>query len=108
MQPKPHGGGAVALIRKEHLPIVEALVTNQPDALLEELCERFAKQTAVVVSVSTMQRAVRGLKLSVKKKTPQPMSKTLNESRICGLLIGCGVSPSIHATWCSLMKRAFI
>ena len=69
VQPKPHGGGAVALIRKEHLPIVEALVTNQPDALLEELCQRFATQTEVVVSVSTMQRAVSLLKLSVKKNS---------------------------------------
>jgi transposase len=68
VQPKPHGGGAVALIRKEHLPIVEALVTTQPDALLKELCEGFAKQTAVEVSVSTMQRALTRLKLSVKKK----------------------------------------
>ncbi len=58
MKPKPHGGGAVALIRKEHLPIVEALVINQLDALLEELCERFAKQTEVVVSAWAKGRAV--------------------------------------------------
>jgi transposase len=68
VQAKPHGGGAVAKLGKEHLPIVEALVTAQPDALLEELCERFAQQTGVEVSVSTMQRAVCQLKLSVKKK----------------------------------------
>lgn len=54
---------------KEQLPIVKALVTAQPDTLLEELCERFAEQTGVNVSVSTMQRAVCSLKLSVKKKT---------------------------------------
>jgi transposase len=53
---------------KEQLPIVEALVKAQPDALLTELCERFAGQTGVDVSVSTMQRAVCRLKLSVKKK----------------------------------------
>ncbi len=66
--PRPHGGGAIAKLRKEQLPIVEALVTAQPDALLEELCERFAEQTGVNVSVSTMQRVVCELKLSVKKK----------------------------------------
>ena len=35
VQPKPHGGGAVAKLGKAQLPIVEALVTAQPDALLE-------------------------------------------------------------------------
>ena len=53
---------------KEQLPIVKALVTAQPDALLKELCERFAELTGVNVSVSTMQRTVQSLGLSVKKK----------------------------------------
>ncbi|HEY9654629.1 MAG TPA: transposase [Crinalium sp.] len=69
VQPKPHGGGAVAKLRKEQLPIVAALVTAQPDAFLRELCERFAEQTGVAVSVSTMQQAVCKLKLWVKKNT---------------------------------------
>ncbi|NJP08148.1 MAG: transposase [Leptolyngbyaceae cyanobacterium RU_5_1] len=69
VEPKPHGGGAVAKIAKEQLPIVEALVTAQPDALLSELCERFAEQSGVTVSSSTMQRAVNQLNLSVKKHT---------------------------------------
>ena len=68
VQPKPHGGGAVAKLGEAQLPIVQALVKAQPDALLVELCERFAQQTGVQVSVSTMQRAVCKLKLSVKKK----------------------------------------
>ena len=68
VQPKPHAGGAVAKLGKEQLHIVKALVKAQPDALLTELCERFAGQTGVEVSVSTMQRAVCQLKLSVKKK----------------------------------------
>ena len=68
LQPKPHGGGAVAKIGKEHLPIIEALINAQPDALLSELCERFAQQTGIEVSISTMQRAVGQLRFSVKKK----------------------------------------
>ncbi|CAA9307173.1 hypothetical protein AVDCRST_MAG94-741 [uncultured Leptolyngbya sp.] len=67
LQPKPHGGGAVAKVGKAQLPLIEALVKEQPDALLSELCERFAAQTGVEVSVSTMQRMVCQLKLSVKK-----------------------------------------
>ena len=69
VQPKPHGGGAVAKLGKEHLPLVEALVQAQPDALLTELCERFCQQTGIEVSVSTMQRAVSQLELSVKKNS---------------------------------------
>lgn len=67
VEPKAHGGGAIAKLGKEQLPIVEALVTAQPDALLKELCERFAQQSGVEVSISTMQQAVSKLKLSVKK-----------------------------------------
>ncbi len=68
VEPKLHGGGAVAKLGVAQLPIVTALVEAQPDALLEELCERFAEKTEVDVSVSTMQRAVQRLELSVKKK----------------------------------------
>ena len=67
VQPKPRGGGAVAKLGKEQLPIVEALVKAQPEALLTELCDRFAKQTGIEVSVSTMQRVVSQLRLSVQK-----------------------------------------
>lgn len=68
VKPRPHGGGAVAKLGASQLPIVKALVEAQPDALLEELGERFAQKTGVDVSVSTMQRATQSLKLSVKKK----------------------------------------
>lgn len=67
IEPKPHAGGATAKLGDLQLPIVQALVEAQPDALLVELCERFAQQTGVEVSVSTMQRAVQRLELSVKK-----------------------------------------
>lgn len=65
--PKPHGGGAIAKLGMAQLPIVRALVEAQPDALLEELCERFAEKTGITVRISTMHRAVQRLKLSVKK-----------------------------------------
>lgn len=69
VEPKPHGGGAVAKITKAQLPLVAALVRDQPDALLSELCERFAQQSGVSVSSSTMQRAINQLNFSVKKNT---------------------------------------
>ena len=67
VKPKPQGGGAVAKVGVEPLPIIAALVTAQPDARLTELWERVAKQTGVNGRESTMQRAVGRLQLSVKK-----------------------------------------
>ena len=43
VEPKPHGGGSVAKIGIAQLPVIKALVEAQPDALLEELCERFTQ-----------------------------------------------------------------
>ena len=68
IEPRPHGGGAVVKLGGPQLEIVEALVKAQPDALLTELCERFAQKTEINVSVSTMHRAVQHKKLSYKKK----------------------------------------
>lgn len=67
VEPKPHGGGAVAKLTEAQLPLVQALIEAQPDALLVELCERFAQKSGVSVSVSTMQRAGYRLGWSVKK-----------------------------------------
>lgn len=39
VKPKLSGGGAVTKVGTDQLPIIAALVTAQPDALLEELCE---------------------------------------------------------------------
>jgi len=68
VEPRPHGGGVVAKLGASQLLVVKASVEAQPDALLEELCERLAEKTALNVSVSTLQRAVQSLELSVKKK----------------------------------------
>lgn len=68
LQPKPHGGGAVAKLGEEQLSVVSELIAAQPDATLEELCERLAERTDAKVSVPTMQRAIGKLWLTVKKK----------------------------------------
>ncbi|MBW4594464.1 MAG: hypothetical protein KME46_16530 [Brasilonema angustatum HA4187-MV1] len=48
---------------------MQQLVDEQPDALLEELCERLAKRNGITVSISTMHRAVQRLGLTTKKNT---------------------------------------
>lgn len=73
--PKPHAGGANAKITVEKLSTVQQLVDEQPDALLEELCERLEKRNGITVSVPTMHRAVQRLGLTTKKKHCMPLSK---------------------------------
>ena len=69
---KAHGGGTKALITQEGKTLVQQLVEvveAQPDALLSELCERLEADSGIVVSVTTMHRAVQRLKLTTKKNS---------------------------------------
>lgn len=67
--PLSHAGGASAKIKIIDLPVVQQLVNEQPDAILKELCERFATRSGIKVSVPTMHRAVQKLDLTTKKNT---------------------------------------
>lgn len=69
LTPRAHGGGTCSKIRLEDLPKVQQLVDAQPDVLLSELCERLAAQSGIIVSVTTMHRAVQRLKLTTKKNS---------------------------------------
>ncbi|MBW4625580.1 MAG: helix-turn-helix domain-containing protein [Brasilonema octagenarum HA4186-MV1] len=77
VSPKHHGGGAIAYgratlnakIQVEDLPLVQQLVSEQPDALLVELCERLALRRGLQVSVPTMHRTVQKLGLTTKKNS---------------------------------------
>ena len=66
---KPHGGGAIAKIKVDDLPTLQQLVDEQPDGILEELCERYCIKSGVSVSVATMHRAVQRLNLTTKKNS---------------------------------------
>ncbi|MBP5977903.1 transposase [Brasilonema sp. CT11] len=90
VSPKHHGGGAIAKIQVEDLPLVQQLVSEQPDALLVELCERLALRRGLQVSVPTMHRTVQKLGLTTKKKRFTPANKIVHESNGCVLNIGIG------------------
>jgi transposase len=68
---KPHAGGAVKMTpdRRDRLVV---LVSEQPDATLAELHERLAAP----VHLSTLARALLRLRLTVKKKSAAPPSRT--------------------------------
>ena len=69
VEPKPHGGGAVAKLGSAQLPIVEALVEAQPDAILEEFMRTLcSKEWSECQSLHDATRH-RGLRLERQKKT---------------------------------------
>ena len=64
---RPHGGGALAIIKQFDLEQIKQLVNEQPDALLRELCERWEAKKGIKVSISTMHRRLQKLQLTTKK-----------------------------------------
>jgi|RhiMetdeSRZDD1v2_1073273.scaffolds.fasta_scaffold256026_2 transposase len=62
-----HTGGRRALLDAEALVLVAQLIHEQNDLTLAELCERVAAARGVHVSVPTMCRAVRRLRLPYNK-----------------------------------------
>jgi transposase len=69
IKPKCHGGGAIAIIKQSDLEQVKQLVNEQPDALLQELCERWEVTKGTKVSISTMHRQLQKLRLTTKKNS---------------------------------------
>ena len=69
VEPRAHGGGRVAKLSIEQEQVLVALVAEDNDAILVELCARLEQQTGVRVSRATMGRIVQKLNLTRKKKT---------------------------------------
>lgn len=67
VEAKRRGGHLRPTIDGERLQLVQRLLEEQNDAILTELCERFAEHTGIKISVPTMHRAVQRLRLSSKK-----------------------------------------
>jgi transposase len=79
LYPLPRGGGAVAKLKQEHLPILKSLVEEFPDAILEELRELLAKRARIKVSIWTIHRALHKLGLT-RKKSPNLRQKPMLKS----------------------------
>ena len=65
--PLPHGGGIKPLLDKDALELLKALVKEQPDATLAELCAEVLEQRGIQVSTPTMCTALQKLDLGRKK-----------------------------------------
>ncbi len=67
--PRPHGGGAVAKIDASIREDLRTLIKENPDATLEELQQMVRKRHKLSVGLTAIWKAVRRIRMSVKKKT---------------------------------------
>jgi transposase len=77
--PLPHGGGAEAILKEDHLMVLTELVAQSPEATIEELREQLKKRAGVEASVPTIWRALDALGLS-RKKSRSAMTKPIRSS----------------------------
>ena len=75
VEPRPHGGGNPGKVRP-YLGLLQHLHQQQPDASLAERCERLAAATPVRVGRTTMQRVLRQLGLTRKKRLSMRQNRT--------------------------------
>ena len=66
-------------LNDEHLTVLRRLVEERNDATLDELQESLASETGVDVSCSTVDRALKKLDLTLKKRRSMPTRRKLSE-----------------------------
>jgi transposase len=88
VEPRAHGGGRVAKLSIEQEQVLVALVAEDNDAILVELCARLDGQTGVRVSRATMGRIVQKLKLTRKKNSAAQRSEKPRGYSSCEFSIG--------------------
>ena len=69
IEPQPYTGGNQPKLKEEHLQILITLVEEDNDATNSELAERISLKTDILVSASTISRALKKLKITRKKKS---------------------------------------
>lgn len=67
----PHGGGGQRACDEQAQAVVSRLVREQPDATLNELCERLFEERGIQISVATMCTELKRLNLRRKKVPPR-------------------------------------
>ncbi len=80
INPKPHGGGNKPAINEEGRKILSEIIDKKPDMTLKELCEYYEHATGKKVSKSAMDRTLKKMKITRKKKSFMIRKKTPNGS----------------------------
>jgi putative transposase len=90
LAPKPHGGGSTPKLNSQQLAMLAALVQENNDATLKELCQQLYEKIKIWVSLSTMSRWLQALHLTRKKKRCTPLKEIQIEYNDCAWSIGSG------------------
>lgn len=69
LAPKPQGGNTAPKLGSQEIVILMELIENHNDATLQELCDFLEEKPGVKVSTSTLDRVLKKLDYSFKKKT---------------------------------------
>jgi transposase len=77
---KPHGGGHGPIVDEVGAEFIRGVVTEEPDLTLQALCERYQDKVARRVSKSSMDRALRRLELTRKKRRSTTPNRKRNVS----------------------------
>jgi transposase len=83
--PKLHGGGHGPIVDEAGADYLRGLLAEVGDLTLNELCQRYQERFARVVSNSSMDRALRRLKVTRKKRASMTPSRGACPTATCGL-----------------------
>lgn len=75
----PIGGFTTTKLNQEQLSVLSSIVSENNDATLDELRRLLEQKTGVLIGRSTIDRMLRRLNLSLKKKHYIPHKKRVNE-----------------------------
>ena len=79
--PKPHGKGRNPSIKPEGETFIRKLIEKQPDLILEEICIEYNKSFEYAVTRSTIDRTLKRMNITRKKKRCLMVEKTLQRTK---------------------------
>lgn len=106
VEPARFGGWKRATMDEQGQAYLRQWLEEQSDLTLRELCERYHQQCGKRVSTSAMDRTLRKLKVSRKKKRSTTLTNRATVFKPYGPPIGSLCVPSRKPSVCSSMKPA--
>lgn len=79
VEPRPHGGGAPQRLSAEDMDALKRWVTAHPDWYAREFKQRLETERGVNVSLSTVERALKRLDFTLKKRASTRQSNEPSE-----------------------------
>ena len=80
INPKPHGGGRRSAVDEKGCQFISELINCNVDLTLEELCSRYDQKFGKKVSKSTMDRTLKKMNITRKKRRCMILQRRVNVS----------------------------